>query len=129
MKSNIISVALGEHFKITALLSIRGQIQKFYRDILGCKVIIKQKNDVIKLTNNFYIGVSYEDSVLSEPQMLKSIWMEFRTDNPEELKQKILKFGIMELEYWDKEHFYFQAPGGQVFRFVGTTEAMSKWEQ
>jgi hypothetical protein len=54
--------------------------------------------------------------------------MELRTDRPEKLKQKILKFGIKEIKYWDKDHFYLQAPGGQVFRLVGNAEDMSKWQ-
>jgi hypothetical protein len=70
--------------------------------------------------------VVYDDSALSESDRLKSIWQELRTDRPEELKQKILTFGIREIEYFDKEHFYFQAPGGQVFRLVGNAENMSK---
>ena len=45
------------------------------------------------------------------------------------MKEKIVGFGIKKVEFWDKEHFYFEAPGGQVFRLVGTTEDMSKWER
>jgi hypothetical protein len=56
---------------------------------------------------------------------LKSIWLDLRTDSPEELKQSS-EFGIKGIEFWDKEHFYFQAPVGQVFRLVGISEDMSK---
>src|SRR5258708_21378513 len=41
--------------------------------------------------------------------------MEIRADHPEALKQKILTSGITELEYWDKEHFYFQAQADKYF--------------
>jgi hypothetical protein len=37
-----------------------------------------------------------------------------------------LEFGIEQVPFWDKEHFYFQAPGGQVFRLIGKTEDMSR---
>ena len=52
---------------------------------------------------------------------------ELRAPQPEALKTRILEFGIEEVPFWDKEHFYFQAPGGQVFRLVGKTEDMSRW--
>ena len=78
---------------------------------------------------DFYIGFVYNDSALDEPTLLKSIWLELRTARPDELKKKILEFGIKEIEFWDKDHFYFQAPGGQVFRLVGDTEDMSKWQR
>jgi len=36
----------------------------------------------------------------------------------EELKKKILQFGIKGIETKDRKHFVFQAPGEQVFRLV-----------
>lgn len=124
------NVALGEHAKMVVLPSERGRVQQFYRDILGCRVTAKSKAmDLIRLGTDFYIGVVYDDSALSAADRLNSIWLEIRTENPEELKQRVLAFGITEVEFWDKEHFYFQAPGGQVFRLVGVSEDMSKWQQ
>jgi hypothetical protein len=84
--------------------------------------------DVFKIGNTFYLGVVYEYSALSKEDCLKSIWLELRSENPEELKNKILEFGIKEIDFWDKEHFYFQAPGGQVFRLAYSNEDMSKWQ-
>jgi catechol 2,3-dioxygenase-like lactoylglutathione lyase family enzyme len=127
---NMTTVSLGENAKMTVLPSERDRFQRFYRDVLGCRVIEKSNTlDVVQAAPNFYIGVSYDDSALSESEMMKSIWLDLRTDHAGELKQKILKFGIKEIKYWDTEHFYFQAPGGQVFRLVGTTEDMSKWQR
>jgi hypothetical protein len=124
------SVSLGENSKLTALPSERDSIRKFYQDVLGCpQTRESERTDFFRIGSNFYLGVVYDDSALSVSDRVKSIWLELRTDNPEELKKKILRFGIQEIEYWDKEHFYFQAPGGQVFRLAGTTENMSKWQQ
>lgn len=126
-RSNMTTVSFGKNSKMTVLTSERDRIQRFYRDVLGCQVTEKSKTmDIILLGTNFYIGVAYEDSALSESDLLKSIWLELQTNRPEELKQKILKFGIKEIEYPDKKHFYFQAPGGQVFRLAGKTEEMPK---
>jgi hypothetical protein len=50
-----------------------------------------------------------------------------KTDNTEEMKQKILAFGVKKLDVPDA-HLYFQAPGGQVFRLVGINEDLSMYE-
>jgi hypothetical protein len=49
--------------------------------------------------------------------------MEIITDNVSTLKEKCLTHGAVEItDFWDKEHFYFHAPGGQVYRLVATQE-------
>ena len=124
------SISLGEHSKLTVHLSEREQIRKFYRDVLGCLTTKESERiDVFQIGTTFFLGVTYENSALSKEEYLKAIWLELRTDRTEELKKKILAFGVKELEYWDKEHFYFQAPGGQVFRLADSAEDMSKWQQ
>jgi len=123
-------LSLGEHSKIMVAPAERQRLQNFYRDVLGCKVITKgPAADLIRVAPNFYIGVNYDETALKESDVQKAIWLELRTDDPGALKEKILEFGIKRIEFWDREHFYFQAPGGQVLRLVGTTEDMSQWEQ
>ena len=124
------NVSLGENSKMTVLPSERDRIQRFYGDVLVCPLTkTSETADVFQMGADFYVGVVYDDTALSETVLLKSIWLDLRTDHPEELKQEILKFGVKEIDFRDKEHFYFQAPGGQVFRLVGHTEDMSKWQR
>ena len=112
--------SLGENSKLTVLKSEREQIRKFYQDVLGCLLTREtERADFFRVGNNFNLGVVYEDSALSMADRMKSIWLELNADHPEELKKQILAFGIKEIEYFDKAHFYFQAPGGQVFRLAG----------
>jgi len=123
-------IKFGEHSKMVAAPSERDRLQKFYRDILGCKVVSKSSTtDSIQVGSDFYIGVIYDAAALPAQDMLRSTWLEIRVDNPDETKRKILQFGITGIDFWDKEHFYFQAPGGQVFRIIGTDEDMSKFER
>jgi len=42
--------------------------------------------------------------------------MEIKTDKPEELKRRLIEFGVRQVEFEDTSRFYFQAPGGPVFR-------------
>ena len=124
------NVSLGEHSKLTANPAERDRVRKFYTQVLGCPATKESgKIDIFRIGSDFSLGVVYDNSALSAADGLKSIWLELRTPEPEALKARILEFGIQEASFWDKEHFYFQAPGGQVFRLVGKTEDMSRWQR
>lgn len=66
------------------------------------------------------VGVFYRDEadVLSEQDHLKAAWLEIKVSDPEEVKQWLLELGVKQVDYDDKSRFYFQAPGGQVFRLA-----------
>ena len=70
----------------------------------------------------------YQTTALHETEFLKAIYLELKTDNIEEMKQKILAFGVNKLDVPDP-HLYFQAPGGQVFKLVGISEDLSSYEE
>ena len=113
-------ITLGGNLKKIDHPTEREQLRTFYRDIFGCKVTEKaERVDLIKLENSFYIGVGYDKSAVCKSDRMNSIWLELPIEHPKELKHKILKFGIKELKYWDMEHFYLQASGGQIFRLLG----------
>ena len=44
--------------------------------------------------------------------------MELKVERPEELKVKLVAFGVRPIDYPDPTRFYFQAPGGQVYRLA-----------
>jgi catechol 2,3-dioxygenase-like lactoylglutathione lyase family enzyme len=124
------TVALGGHSKIIALRSEQLRIRRFFGEVLGCEFTKKTHDvDYLRFGKDFFMAVLYGDKVLEPEDLLKSIWLELKTDKPEELKKKILDFGVKELESWDKEHLYFQGPGGQVFRVVGIDEDLSRFEK
>ncbi|MEO7207811.1 MAG: hypothetical protein ABI145_13710 [Steroidobacteraceae bacterium] len=53
--------------------------------------------------------------------------MEVKTGSVEEMRKKIVAFGVKVLEIPDP-HLYFQAPSGQVFKLVGTNEDLLIYE-
>jgi hypothetical protein len=72
------------------------------------------------------LGIVYDGSSLSEAELLNAMWLELRSDRIDDLKEKILAFGVKQHGYpQDALHFYFQAPGGQVFRLAGTEEDLN----
>jgi catechol 2,3-dioxygenase-like lactoylglutathione lyase family enzyme len=123
-------VILGDHSAIVLPRTEQDRIRRFYRDILGCEIIREtdQKDD-FRMGGSFYIGVLYEDEgvALDESSFSKAIYLELKADNVEEMRRKIVAFGVRVLEMQDP-HLYFQAPGGQVFRLVGINEDLSKYE-
>jgi hypothetical protein len=75
---------------------------------------VKEDNerDILCLEENFYIAFLYGD-VPDESEFLRtarSVWLEIKSDNVEEMTRKILDFGVR-LDIPDPHH-YFQAPGG-----------------
>jgi catechol 2,3-dioxygenase-like lactoylglutathione lyase family enzyme len=122
-------VIFGNHSAVVVPRQDRDRIRKFYRDVLGCKITreLDEKDD-FQLGDAFYIAVLYGDFA-DESEFLrsgKSIYLELKSDNVEEMRQKIVDFGVRVLEVPDP-HLYFQAPGGQVFRLVGINEDLSKY--
>lgn len=120
-------VILGNHTAVFAARSEQDRIRKFYRDVLGCKVrVANDEVDRFQLDEAHFCFV-YQSAALDESDFLKATYLELKTDNPEEMKQKILAFGVKKLDVPDP-HLYFQAPGGQVFRLVGINEDLSLYE-
>ncbi len=124
-------VFFGNHSSVLVPSKNRDSIRKFYCDVLGGKISkADPERDFVRLGENFYIGFLYGD-VPDESEFLRtarSIWLEIKTDNVEEMKQKILESGLVRKLEVPDPHLYFQAPGGQCLRLVGVDEDMSFYE-
>ncbi|MHB8206559.1 VOC family protein [Mucilaginibacter sp.] len=123
-------VIFGNHSSVIVPRKDRDGIRKFYCDVLGGQITrADDERDFLRLGENFYIGFLYGD-VADESEFLRtarSIWLEIKSDDLEEMTRKILDFGVRKLDIPDP-HLYFQAPGGQVLRLVGIDEDMSFYE-
>ena len=123
-------VILGNHSAIRVPRTEKDRIRRFYRDVLGCEITREgDHKDDVRMGGNFYIAFLYEDEgvALDESGFSKAVYLELKTGNVEEMRQKIVAFGVRVLEVPDP-HLYFHAPGGQVFRLVGINEDLSKYE-
>lgn len=123
------SVAIGNHAKLTARTIDRTRIRKFYHEVLGCEITKRTDAlDFFRFDADFYVAVIYDNAVLAEDEQTKSVWLELKADDPAALTQRIREFGVRELDTWEKDRLYFQAPGGQVFRVAGKNEDLSRFE-
>jgi catechol 2,3-dioxygenase-like lactoylglutathione lyase family enzyme len=123
-------VIFGNHSAVIVPRSERDRIRRFYCDVLGCKITREEdEKDDLRMGENFYIAFMYGD-IPDESEFLrsaKSVWLEIQTDDLEQMRKKILDFGVLKLDIPDP-HLYFQAPGGQVLRLVEIGEDLSKYE-
>lgn len=123
-------VIFGNHSSVLVPRQDRDRIRRFYCDVLGGKVMkADPERDFIRLGEDFFIAFLYGD-VPDASEFLRtarSVWLEIKSDNVEEMIRRILDFGVRRLEVPDP-HLYFQAPGGQCMRLVGIGEDLSFYE-
>lgn len=123
-------VVFGNHSSVLVPRGDRARIRAFYCDVLGGEILrADPERDFVRLGGDFYIAFLYGD-VADESEFLRSarsVWLEIKSDNVEELRRRILEAGVRKLEVPDP-HLYFQAPGGQCLRLVGIDEDLSFYE-
>jgi catechol 2,3-dioxygenase-like lactoylglutathione lyase family enzyme len=123
------TVIFGNHMSVIVPRTHRDDIRRFYCDILGGTLAKGEVDrDFIRLGDDFYIFLYGDVPDASEfLRTARSVWLEIKSDNVDELARKILAFGVRQLEVPDP-HLYFQAPGGQCLRLVGIDENLSSYE-
>jgi hypothetical protein len=124
-------VTFGNHSSVLVPRQDRDSIRKFYCDVLGGKIMkVDPERDFVRLGDNFYIGFLYGDvpDVSEFLRTARSVWLEIKSDNVEEMSRKILESGLARKLEVPDSHLYFQAPGGQCLRLVGIDEDMSFYE-
>jgi catechol 2,3-dioxygenase-like lactoylglutathione lyase family enzyme len=124
-------VIFGNHSSVIVPRQDRDSIRHFYCDVLGGE-ITKEENerDFLRLGENFFIVFLYGD-VPDESEFLRtarSVWLEIKSDNVEEMSRKILESGLVRKLELPDPHLYFQAPGGQCLRLVGIDEDLAFYE-
>jgi catechol 2,3-dioxygenase-like lactoylglutathione lyase family enzyme len=125
-------VHFGTHYLFSLQQQERPRVRTFYVDILGCRIEAHDHNVTANIPENIDLfhfpdgevfGVQYvagSDAPLTTKEYRQACWLELKTDDVEGLVKKLKASGVEEItDFWDTEHFYFHAPGGQVFRVIG----------
>src|SRR5689334_6764883 len=124
-------VIFGNHSSVIVPHEDRERIRGFYCDVLGGTIRkAEPERDFVQLEEDFYIVFLYGD-VPDESEFLRSarsIWLEIKSDNVEEMRRKILDSDLVRKLELPDPHLYFQAPGGQCMRLVGIDEDLSFYE-
>jgi hypothetical protein len=116
-------VSLGNHMKMVVPTVLRTRIHEFYGGLLGLAPLPSPREDLdlYEFPGGFVLGFFFTESpgeLLSAEDYAKATWLELKVANPAEWKAKLLAFGVGEIAFPDPDRFFFQAPGGQVFRLA-----------
>lgn len=125
------TVIFGNHSSVIVPRQDRDRICKFYCDVLDGKITKAQdERDFIRLGENFFIAFLYGDvpDQSEFSRTARSLWLEIKSGNVDETRQKILESGLVRKLDIPDPHLYFQAPGGQCWRLVGRDENLSFYE-
>ncbi|MDE3215600.1 MAG: VOC family protein [Gemmatimonadota bacterium] len=120
----------GNHASVFVPRRERDRVRQFYGDVLGGHIVQSQEErDFIRLGGTFYVVLYADVPDTSETQRsAHTVWLELKSDDVEGMRRRILESGLVtKLEVPDP-HLYFQAPGGQCWRLVGTDEDLSFYE-
>ena len=124
-------VNLGNHSSVLVPHQDRVNIRRFYCDVLNGEITqADPERDFVRLGDDFYIAFLYGD-VTDESEFLRSarsVWLEIKSDDVEETRKQILDSHLVRKLDIPDPHLYFQAPGGQCLRLVGSDEDLSFYE-
>jgi hypothetical protein len=129
-------IEFGNHYLLNVSSGLRTRVREFFATILECATHssddvtrdLPENVDLFVFPGGETVGVPYFDDgapMLSNAEHRMACWMEIKTDDVPGLKAKLLEFGVDEItDFWDKERFYFHAPGGQVFRVIDRSKQL-----
>ena len=106
-------VALSNRVHTYARLDRKEKLIDFFTNILGCE-IVPAPVLVFAFSNGASLSVDFTEDALDEQQARRGAWLE--------LREKVLAAGLHRIEFSGNNYFYFQAPGGQVFRIASNDE-------
>jgi hypothetical protein len=113
---------IGLNHRLNVAKPHKDATRALYQGVLGASVTSPRPDvEIFTFANSSGIGVFYVDpgEALTPAQHMRAIWLEFEVDDEPAAAAGLERLGMRPFEYFDKEHKYFQAPGGQVFRLAG----------
>jgi hypothetical protein len=124
------TVEFGNHASVLVPLQDRDNVQGFYCGVLGGVVT---PWDPVRGFNRLGVDnkVLLYGAVPDESEFLRSArapWLEIKSDDVGATGRRILASGLVRRLELPDPHLYFQAPGGQCLRLVGSDEDLSFYE-
>ena len=73
---------------------------------------------VYRFTDGASLSVEFTPPSPHESRVSRGAWLELVVDGAVEMKKRVLEAGLPSVPFDGNDHFYFEAPGGQVFRII-----------
>ena len=103
--------------------------EEFIANCLGCPEISRNPNyTCFKFPNGQILGLTPDSNAPTEKEYENSTWLEVVSEDFDATKKRIQQFGAREVAGGMEEAFFFNIPGGAVFRLISREQAkaMSK---
>ena len=113
--------SIGNNQKWTLSSDTRDGLRAFFEAGLGAKRVKELPDlDAFALDGGQMIGVQYlaPARALDAEQLFLAPWLEFLVEDVKAAITRMESLGLERVDYFDKEHTYFKAPGGIVFRLA-----------
>jgi hypothetical protein len=123
-------IALSNSVHLFARPEVRDKLLDFYTNVLGLEPLISgdapgaaQPIVAFRFANGAALSIDFTEDALDDTQARRGAWIELQSDDADTLQQKVIEAGCPRIKYAVNNHFYFQAPGGQVMRIVALRKA------
>ena len=102
----------------------RERAELFFGEVINCPQIMKNESySCYRFINGQVMGITPDENAPTEEEYEKSIWLELVTSDFESTKKRIIDFGVREVKGGMKDAFFFNSPGGVVFRLISEEQA------
>ncbi len=114
------STRFGRNLKWIVRPEHRTPIRRMFTEVFGASTKNPKPHiEVYTLAGGENVGVFVDDDALTPDQQKKGPWLEFLVADVDATVKALEASGVPQMPYdGDKDHAFFQAPGGPVFRLA-----------
>lgn len=112
---------LGKNVRITISRDLRSELRAVLEGVLQCEVSSPMSDiDIYRFADGSLLGAYLVNAseALPPAELKKAPWLELCVEDVASAKKGLAGLGMKPFEYHDKQHDYYQAPGGVVFRLA-----------
>jgi hypothetical protein len=103
---------------------LRERTEKFLAEILHLKQTLKSEHySCYQFPNGQIIGITSDQNAPTELEYEQSTWLEIVTSDFDATKKRLIEFGVRRVNEEMKDAFFFNLPGGAVFRLISEKQA------
>jgi hypothetical protein len=116
---------LGNRVHLFAHSSEKEPLNRLFAEMLGLTVMsipapgAEEPVLLYRFSNGASISVEFTQEAPHSGATRGGAWLELVVDDPDTVTKQVLEAGLERVRFSGNDHFYFQAPGGQVFRITG----------
>ncbi len=117
-------ITIGNNVKVTVPQSVRERARAVFSGLDATLRTPSERFDQFAMTGGSNLGLEYvpDAEALTPSQMRIAPWIEIVVDDAAKARERLLALGVEQIDYRDKDHAYFVAPGGFIFRVRAATE-------